>query len=148
MAVRWKRFLALAVTGFWLWFVFSRSARTAEESSLASAVILDMLRPLFPALTDTVIRKAAHFTEYFILGILLWTDWRLIGWGPALLPSGIGCAVAFVDEMVIQTHTPGRSGELRDVLIDSAGVLLAVVIFQLLRRRKERKPIGHDRKKE
>ena len=138
MSLGWKRGIALGITGLWIWVIFARSGQTAEESSAESAVILELLRRVIPVLTVTIVRKAAHFTGYFMLGSLLWKDRRLIGRGPVLLLLGIGCAVALVDELLIQAHTPGRSGELRDVLIDTAGVAAAIGLCALVGRRKER----------
>lgn len=142
VSLRWKRGIALGLTGLWLWFILARSAQPAEQSGAESAVFLDFLRLFFPSLTDLIVRKLAHFTEYFILGALLFADWRMIGRGRVLLPSGLGAAVAFVDELLVQTHTPGRSGELRDVLLDTVGVVTAVAFCLLLRRRKEKSAHG------
>ena len=142
VSLRWKRGIALGLTGLWLWFIFARSAQPAEQSGAESAFFLECLRRFFPFLTDHIVRKLAHFTEYCILGLLLHADRRLIGKGPVLLPIGFGVAAALVDELLIQIHTPGRSGELRDVLLDTAGVVTAVGVCLLLRRRKERAAHG------
>ena len=142
MSVGWKRGFALAATGLWIWFIFARSAQSAAESSAESAVFWNILRRFLPFISHTAIRKLAHFTEYAVLGGLLFRDWRLLGRGAVLLPIGLGAAVAAVDELMIQTHTPGRSGELRDALLDTAGVAAAVGIGLLLRRRKERHSHG------
>ena len=45
----------------------------------------------------------------------------------------IGALYAVSDE-IHQIFVPGRSCELRDILIDSAGVLVGILAFQLLRR--------------
>ena len=146
LSVRWKRLLGLAVTGLWVWFIFARSARTAEESSAESAMILELLRKLIPFLTDTVLRKLAHFTEYFILGGLLYMDWRIWNRGSVLAVLSLAAGIACVDELIIQANTAGRSGELWDILLDTAGAAAAVGILLLLRRRKERRAHGDGRK--
>ena len=142
MSIRWKRMLALLASVLWIWFIFSRSAKPASESGAESTVFLLFLQRFLPGLTHFLVRKLAHFTEYFILGGLLFLDWRLLGSDGFLLPSGFGAAVACVDELVIQARTPGRSGELRDILIDMLGVVLAVGIGQLQHSRKERRNRG------
>ena len=142
MTIRRKRWITLAITVLWIAFIFARSAKPAAESGAESAKILDFLCHFFPALTDHAVRKAAHFTEYFILGTLLFIDWRLLQRGPILLPLCLGPAVACVDEFIIQVRTPGRSGELRDVLLDTAGVVTAVGLCLLYCRRKERRSRG------
>jgi VanZ family protein len=77
---------------------------------------------------DTILRKAAHTTEYAILGALLL---RALGREvPAFLA---GVAYAVTDELH-QHFVGGRHGSPVDVAIDSAGVLIGVVLFQRARR--------------
>lgn len=74
---------------------------------------------------------------YFSIG---YTDWYKHYWGIAI-SSGIGITIAILTE-VIQTFVPGRSGEVTDSLIDSAGYLIGVlavflIILLILRYRKK-----------
>lgn len=144
MSERWKCSVTLLATGLWIWFIFARSAKTANESIAESAAFSAFLIRLFPWLTHHAIRKLAHFSEYFILGGFLFADWRMLRSGLVLLPFGFGAAVACVDEFLIQRNTSGRSGELRDVLLDSVGVAVAVGICLLLFKRKGRASVGRN----
>ena len=73
---------------------------------------------------DTVLRKGAHVTEYAILGFLLL---RAIGRElPALL---VGIAYAATDEFH-QHFVAGRHGSPVDVLIDTVGLLIGIVLVQ------------------
>ena len=146
MSLRWKRLLALMATGLWLWFIFARSAQTAEESGKESGAILELFRVLIPSATDIFVRKLAHFTEYFVLGGLAYWDWRLLGLGPWVLPLVFCAGAACMDELVIQVGTPGRSGELRDVLLDTLGAAAAIGLCRLLRWGKERRTLGKNGK--
>ena len=132
-----KLILLLCLTVLWLGFIFVRSLMDAEASSKESGAILALLVRFFPFLTDHLIRKAAHFTEFFLLGVLLWADWRLLGRGPALLPLGAGLAAAAADE-TLQTFVPGRSGQLTDVLLDFSGAALAIGLLILFGRGRKR----------
>jgi len=80
-----------------------------------------------------VLRKVAHFSEYFALTGLWWWALRTqIGGRRALLPAvAIAVGYAIADE-IHQTFVSGRTGTPRDVLIDSAGILAAA---WLIRRR-------------
>lgn len=82
-----------------------------------------------------VVRKAAHFGLYFGLGGLICltlygvfnmrgTRWFVMSWG-------FGSFWGIVDE-IHQYFVPGRSMLIQDMLIDSAGVLLAVCTLTLL----------------
>ena len=107
------------------------------------------------------VRKGAHFTEYLIFGAVLMQavkEWRaaprlsgnsaataelpkagegLSKAAPGLFMAGgmpaawlIGTAYALTDEFH-QSFVPGRSCELRDVVIDSCGVLTGVLAATL-----------------
>lgn len=138
MRRRWALGLSVLATILWLWFIYARSAKPAVVSHAESEAVLGLLDGLLPFLDLHFVRKLAHFAEYFILGGLLWLDWRLLGRGPLLLPLGLGLAAAGADEY-LQTLIPGRSGQISDVLLDFSGVAAAVILAQLLWRRKERK---------
>lgn len=137
-----KRFckpgLALLATALWLWFIYARSAQPAAVSHAESGAVLGLLRRVLPFVNMLLVRKLAHFTEYAVLGALLWLDWRLLGRDGLLLPLGAGLLFAAGDEL-LQTFIPGRSGELLDVLLDFSGVLAAVLPARLIRKRKENK---------
>ena len=137
-----KRFckpgLALLATALWLWFIYARSAQPAAVSHEESGAVLGLLRRVLPFVDMLLVRKLAHFTEYAVLGALLWLDWRLLGRDGLLLPLGAGLLFAAGDEL-LQTFIPGRSGELLDVLLDFSGVLAAVLPARLIRTRKENK---------
>ena len=87
-------------------------------------------RPTLRAATidwqDFIIRKMAHFVEYFILFALnyraLLRSTSLSKRQAILLAFGLGLIYAFSDEYH-QTLVPGREGRFRDVFIDSLGLL-------------------------
>jgi VanZ family protein len=77
-----------------------------------------------------IVRKAAHFTEYLILGTLLCMYFTMDLYGIMSrfsIPVLTGLLVAFIDE-TIQLFVVGRSGEIRDMWIDFAGVALGTLI--------------------
>jgi VanZ family protein len=75
-------------------------------------------------------RKAAHVTEYLILFLLSrWSLASLISMSiPLLASAGIfSLAYSLIDEWH-QSFVIGRSASLQDVLIDSSGVLVGILI--------------------
>ena len=76
---------------------------------------------------DLVLRKAAHLTEYAVLGFLLA---RAVADVPAV---ALGVAYAATDE-VHQSFVRGREGTPRDVAIDAVGVLAGVLLCRVARR--------------
>ena len=80
-------------------------------------------------------RKGAHFGVYALLGILSARAFQLSGYsGKQGLIYGwiLATVYAGIDEYH-QTFVPGRSGEVRDVLIDSAGAVSGIALYQLLK---------------
>lgn len=78
---------------------------------------------------DTILRKIAHATEF---GLLWFLWWRALGYGNRLLPALIAVAYAVTDELH-QTTVEGRHGSPVDVLIDTAGVALAMLAARRVR---------------
>ena len=73
---------------------------------------------------DTVLRKAAHMAEYG----LLWFLWQRALQRPGPLPAAvIALAYAASDELH-QSFVDGRHGTPVDVLIDAAGIAVAIAI--------------------
>ena len=78
------------------------------------------------------IRKLAHFSEYCLMGVLLfviWSQWiprnkvftlMILSW--VFLSAGL-------DE-IHQLFVPDRAGRVTDVLIDSIGILIGISIFR------------------
>jgi VanZ family protein len=80
-------------------------------------------------LLDTILRKLAHMAEF---GLLWFLWWRALGYGNRLVPALIAIAYAITDELH-QTTVEGRVGSPVDVLIDTAGVALAVLVARRAR---------------
>jgi VanZ family protein len=76
---------------------------------------------------DLVLRKIAHFCEYAILGFLLVRATRR-----EPVAFALGVLYAASDE-IHQHFVPGRHAAVRDVAIDSAGVLVGVLAARRIR---------------
>lgn len=132
----------------WVAFVWGHSLASGDVSGAESGFFVDLLRPLFASLGVTnadlmsfVVRKCAHFSEYAVLGVIVWGNVRA-RWssaGPrASLFVLVGVAVPFVDES-IQLLVPGRAGMLRDVLIDLSGLASGLLLAWLVSRHGRRR---------
>ena len=158
--------ILLLLTLLWMGVIFWFSSRNAEDSGAFSLGLLQgILRVIIPhwekrsadeqqAIIDavhTLFRKCGHFSEYGVLGLLLKLTVRrspkpnpscrqqhpvLTGFAlPALLVLLYACTDEFHQRFV-----PGRSCELRDVCIDTAGaccgILFCMLVTGLLRKKK------------
>ena len=141
--------VSLTITLLWVMVIFSFSLQPADTSSQLSLGVGHWLMELLPsAISDkllsmpqaqleflhTLLRKAGHFSEYFILGMLsmltvLQSEFCHKKWiGP-----GFCLMVASVDE-TIQLFVSGRSGQVSDVVLDFVGALCGILILLGVRK--------------
>ena len=139
-------FVALAILAAVLAFCFS-SQPGPDSNELSEGIVRRLLELLRMETSEQsmrmgnfLVRKAAHFTIYFLLGLGLtcafhWQK-RLPAWLPAIL---MGVAFAASDEYH-QLFT-GRSAMVRDVILDACGVaagcIAACAGAGLVRKRRE-----------
>ena len=84
---------------------------------------------------EFVARKLAHFTEYALLTLLWWRALRGRGSASRVLAAAVAIAVAYaITDEYHQTFVEGRVGAVTDVLIDSAGALVAALLIARSRR--------------
>ena len=134
-----RRRVFRALTALWLAFVWGQSFLSAAASSAESGSLLALLQSVLPWLTQVILRKAAHFAEYAVLGALLFgaADVRRGLW----FPPCFGLLAALTDETV-QLFSVGRAGMVEDVWLDLAGFLAgwaAIALIALLRRKRKTK---------
>ena len=117
-----------------LCFIWGNSMMNAVESEDLSGGVLAWIGQFFPfLLTDAghnFLRKAAHFSEFCLLGVLVSARQLAAGEPPKRTLSGFGLMVACIDE-TIQLYVPGRAGSLIDVWIDTAGFVTGTVLVML-----------------
>lgn len=135
---------------FWMLVIFWFSAQVADDSQEMSDFFVRLLDALFSLeimkneiiqdMTSFLVRKAAHMSEYAVLAILLGLTIREYKKEPWLLLALTATAAYAATDEFHQLFVPGRSGQFKDVLIDTAGGalglgLLALILY-LQRRRK------------
>ena len=124
-------------------FIFSNSMAVADVSSVSSGRVLQLLQAvlrrlgmpgLAQRLTMHLVRKLAHFCEYTLEGFLLMLCMRVYSRRPLrhiTVPMLAGVLTALTDE-TIQLFSEGRSSQVTDVWLDSAGVLAGILAALLL----------------
>lgn len=129
--------------------IFSFSAKTAVESSKSSNVFVEVLmderfpwveeaNPVSQAMVretlSFLVRKCAHMTEFAVLAVLA-LYWLFSFNISYRLRCGIAALISMcyaASDEFHQLFVQGRSGEVRDVLIDTAGALLGLLFVTLL----------------
>lgn len=137
----------LHIVGYWgvviAWMaVISLMSTDPFSASNTNRYIDPVLRFFFPTLrpadfvfAHTVVRKTAHFTEFFILGTLLY--WacrrgRFPRWRALWMLQALAVAVVYslADELH-QALVPSRTPSLADSGVDSLGAAVSQVLIYL-----------------
>ena len=125
------RIIMFVLTASVIAFAFIHSSMPSVESAQESESVLDFVTVILkffgidPNLSDHIIRKIAHFTEYTVLGALLCSCAYSFD---RIKPIKFGLFTCFVDE-TIQLGIEGRSGQVSDMWIDFFGVLLGTAVM-------------------
>lgn len=136
----------------WMLTIFRFSAQPAVESEKVSGSVsyrvveayCEMFHKELPqdkmaALAERIdypIRKAAHMTEYAIMGILAYAF--LAGYwekkAQTYLAALLIAALYAASDEIHQLFVPGRAGRFSDVCIDTLGALLGLFALFLLQK--------------
>ena len=115
--------------------IFTNSLMNAEVSSSQSGFVLNIFQTVFVWFNITIesdtlslmIRKLAHFLEFFVLGFTL-----LKGWGLKVLVNiFIIFLVASFDES-IQLFSEGRAFSVIDIGIDMMGGITGILVSKMI----------------
>lgn len=131
-----KKGIALVICLGIIAFIWHNSLQDASLSDSRSLAVLALVRKVMAhlgiehaeAMTNHIVRKAAHVCEYFLLGNAL----RLVGhylWRRASAWTLVlGVCIASIDEY-LQLFSPGRGAQVRDVGIDMCGVIVGCFVM-------------------
>ncbi len=88
-----------------------------------------------------LVRKSAHFFIYFILGLLLISfikEYKITNIKSIVIAVTIVFLYACSDE-IHQIFVIERSGELKDVLLDTIGGFISIMIYTFINKKGRRK---------
>ena len=135
-------------------FIFVQSAMpdvvSAEESNFIVRIITGIIEKTSIGITNEemisfLVRKTAHFTEYAVFGASIYLTAQQFFFRKrwiAVLSWLAGTLYAVSDE-IHQIFVPGRFGQVTDVMIDSCGVALGVLITFLILSAVSKKKTGN-----
>lgn len=127
-----KRIILLVLIILWAWSVFGFSSQDGDESSGLSRKVAEIFFHTEEALAiaEPIIRKIAHFTEYALGAVLMYLladTYDYTTKNKFIIVLILGIWYASIDE-IHQTFIPGRSGNIKDVCIDTAGFLFGMCL--------------------
>lgn len=130
----------------WIVLIFTLSVQTAEQSADLSTkvteIIFKTVSMVIPIDTDVraidkmvkqfhnLVRKSAHAGLYFVLGGFVINSFIQTGTKgfKAYTYALLFCVAYAASDELHQTFVVGRSGEVFDVLIDTAGVIVGISV--------------------
>jgi len=130
--------------------IYLFSAMEGDDSAQTSGMFLNAIKKLAEEVSHRglspealsnlhfIIRKCAHFTEYAALGItIMYAFWCRFKDAKLsfLWPELIAFSYATTDE-IHQYFVPGRYGTFGDVMIDSSGALVGILVYWIIYKKK------------
>ena len=142
-----KKIISFIVLILWMIVIFSFSSADANKSTSTSDKVITTMIEIKDKITNNetpnnekeiivknssfYIRKIAHITEYLILGFLIFNLLKQYSVTNIYYAIGLSILYSCTDEFH-QLFINGRSGSIRDVLIDTIGILIGTYLYKLL----------------
>ncbi|MBE3102527.1 MAG: VanZ family protein [Firmicutes bacterium] len=146
-----NKIISWAAVIIWMVLIFNLSSQVAEQSNQLSTGITEAIVKTIEKIAPNVefdisgfnhiVRKNAHFFAYLVLGILVLNAFRrneIYGYKNVILAI-IVCILYAASDETHQLFVPGRGGQVRDVIIDSTGAGVGIVINLVFTRIVKRK---------
>lgn len=141
------KYIKLLLVIIWMIIIFMFSNQKADDSSkLSDGLILKTVRIIekinHKKYSDEEIlnkfvkpvRKLAHFTIYLILGILVYIFIDDLNLKNIIIISLMICLIYSISDEIHQLFIEGRTGKITDVLIDTCGSFIGIVIVNKIKK--------------
>lgn len=145
--LKYKDKVLIVLAIIWMGVIFMFSAQVSDESKsssnkVTSAVVNTVISIKKENISEEkrqkiiedktfIVRKTAHFTEYFILGLILilflQTKEKLTA--KYIILAIIFCVLYATSDEIHQLFVDGRSCKIMDIIIDTCGSSLAILGF-------------------
>lgn len=135
-----KKIIKLLFIVIWLLVIFLFSNQDGSTStSLTNGILEKYLFFVDSDIFFMIIRKMAHITEYFILGILVLNFINEFKIDKKIVVSILICFILASFDEFHQLFIPDRTGRLLDVFIDMIGASLGILILSLIKNHKKQR---------
>lgn len=143
-----KKIIKYTLLIIWMIIIFLFSNQPAKESGKLSNSFLEKTITIFYKDINTekkeqlikkyglITRKLAHFTIYLVLGVLMLSTISEYNIKTKILVSITLCFLYALSDEIHQLFIIGRSGEIKDVLIDTAGSFIGINIYNIINKKK------------
>jgi VanZ family protein len=137
-----RKFMYGAAVLVWMAVIIGFSNQQASDSNALSSglsdAIVTTIRVMLPGLEldagelNHVVRKLAHGLIYLVLGMLVLGTLTKLGvrGGRGVAITLLVCVLFAVSDELHQLFVSGRSGQASDVIIDSIGASIGILLFK------------------
>lgn len=109
------------------------------KSEVTKTEVTEKEKENFVTSTRTLIRKSAHFTIYFVLGILLYLTFKSYNTKHPVLYSILICFLYACSDEVHQLFVSERTARMLDVFIDICGSSVGIGITYLFSKKLKKR---------
>ena len=146
-----RRRIFLILSIIWMSIIFYFSNQVASVSSAHSGGVINTLSNVFIIgdivkfmesidIAEFVVRKSAHMFVYLVLAILIFMSiYEKNDTKEIYLKSMFFTFLYAVSDEIHQRFVEGRSGEVRDIFVDSFGAFLGLLIVYFIFRKIEKR---------
>lgn len=140
-----KIYISWVVVVLYLAMIFYFSSQDGTKSHKVSSELLQYLKFLVVLIPERIqrylsgayrnmefiLRKAAHFTEYFILSFVFYRAMVISGVRvkKSMIVTLVFCFLYAVSDEVHQVFVPGRAFAVGDIIIDTLGAALGIIVI-------------------
>ena len=141
-----KKIISIILVVIWMGIIFCFSNQNADDSSKISDGFITTIinffvdddlsideKELLLEKCSFYVRKLAHFTLYFVLGILVLNLLYQYNLKNKLLIGIVICIIYSCSDEFHQLFISGRSGEVGDVIIDGIGSLFGILFYKFVK---------------
>ena len=145
-----KKVIYTVLLIIWLLVIFLFSNQTASKSQSTSDKVASDIVDVVETVTKNeikkdkkesiientrfLVRKTAHFTLYFILGIIVYLLFTSYGVKKILFYSILFCFLYACSDEIHQLFLDGRTAKVLDICIDTCGSNLAIISLFYLQK--------------
>lgn len=152
--MKYKKIILIILIVCWMATIFMFSNQGSQKSKSTSTRAIEFIvdkvydtsnmsepeRAQKVESLQTPVRKIAHFTIYTLGGVITFIFMNKLKTtnNRKILYSLLFCLMYAITDEIHQYYIPGRSCEIRDVLIDTTGSLIGILITSLICNKKKK----------
>lgn len=142
-----RKVLSWSLVILWMVLLFYLSHQPARDSNKLSSGVtqwaMEIVDKILPGVDldlktfNHIVRKSAHFFAYFVLGILALNALKTnkVEGSRGVVLAVLICILFAISDEIHQLYVPGRGGQIKDVLIDSAGSIFGTTLFSIIHKK-------------